>query len=789
MSTETTGAITIQPGALLATASAETTVEQLNHALAPHRLCLPVFPLVTGLTLAELVLRNAGGRRRLRYGPIGRYLRAAVLTGRDADDDPITLEIGGPTMKRATGYGLNRAIAGGAIDLGTLRALTFSLRPLPADRAATLVRCPDLAAACGLAARLYASGLALSALAVARTEAEHEAEGGALLLAELEGASTVVTRQRAAIVAAVAAAGAQVLPDGGEPWRRWEDLAAAHSVPGLPALDLTMPRAALPSFVTRAQWLARRYGLPLALWGDAGLGALHLMAWAPGHAAEAGQLMLVLRALATEAGGALATEFGLAVAPPPVVVTAPPPVHPAVSTYALRAKLRDIVGAGYLLTRPEELSCYETDASRAKPLGSAFAVALPASTEEVAALLRVAAAHGVPVVTRGAGSGFAGGATPSAGALVVALNRLQRITVDREQMVVHVGAGAITAEVQRAVEAVGLFYPPDPASQATSTMGGNIACNAGGPRCVKYGVTADYVLAVTAVLADGSVVQWGDGLVGQGPDSGLAQLLVGSEGTLGLITEATMRVIPLPVSKRTTMAIFPSLEAACATVERMMAAGLVPAGLELMDDACLAAIERCLQLGLPADAGAMLLMLADGEPEAVEADAAALAALALAGGATSVQVAQNAADEARLWQARRGIANTLSRMRPNRLSEDICVPLSQIATCVRRIKAASVEHGLPIIVFGHAGDGNLHPSILFDASDTAQRSRSWLCAEAIFMAALAVGGTLSGEHGIGILKKPFMHLALSAATLAAQRHLKAQFDPAGLLNPGKIFPA
>jgi len=223
-------------------------------------------------------------------------------------------------------------------------------------------------------------------------------------------------------------------------------------------------------------------------------------------------------------------------------------------------------------------------------------------------------------------------------------------------------------------------------------------------------------------------------------------------------------------------------------VEQIMAAGIVPAALELMDDACIVAVEAYLQLGLPQDAGAMLLMLADGEPEEVEADAARLAELARAGGARSVQLASSPADEANLWKARRAVSIALARVRPNRLGEDISVPLTQIAACVRRIKQISVEHGLPIVVFGHAGDGNLHPNILFDARDPAEAARIWPAAEAIFAAALELGGTLSGEHGIGTLKRPFMRQALGDTAIAAQRRIKAQLDPAGLLNPGKLFP-
>ena len=825
-------AISVQPGALLATAPAEASIGQLNAALAPYGLCLPVFPLVAGLTLTQLVAHNAGGRRMLRYGPIGRHLRAGVLEGVDG---AAPLVIGGPTLKRATGYALNRAIAGGALNLGAPREFTFSLRPLPAAQAATLLRCASLAAACALAAELLAAGLALSALAIAEDEL-----GAGMILAELEGARAVVERQSAELSRAAALAGASSDPDVAEPWARWERLAAAHTTPGAYALSLTLPRAALPALTSRAAAAARRYRLPLTCWGDGGVGSLHLSVRAPGREAEAAQLLAVIAALGFEVGGSVSTEFGLRdtvtglydtvtgrhgdrVTPngtsivisgahdfhgPPIFAdrchpvtlssghpVAPPPGHPVTrsSGHPLPAlhildELRAIVGADFLLTRSEDLSTYETDASIAPPLGDALAVALPASTAEVAALVRVAAAHDVPVVTRGAGSGLAGGATPSAGALLISLNRIEQIVVDRAQMTMRVGAGAVTAEVQRAAEAVGLFYPPDPSSQAASTIGGNLACNAGGPRCVKYGVTADYLLAVTAVLADGSVVRWGDGLAGQAPDSGLAQLLVGSEGTLGVITEATLRLIPLPRARRTSMALFDRLEDACATVEQIMAAGIVPAALELMDDACIVAVEAYLQLGLPQDAGAMLLMLADGEPEEVEADAARLAELARAGGARSVQLASSPADEANLWKARRAVSIALARVRPNRLGEDISVPLTQIAACVRRIKQISVEHGLPIVVFGHAGDGNLHPNILFDARDPAEAARIWPAAEAIFAAALELGGTLSGEHGIGTLKRPFMRQALGDTAIAAQRRIKAQLDPAGLLNPGKLFP-
>lgn len=770
--------LALQPGALLATAPATTPIEELNAALAPHGLCLPIFPLTPGRSLAELVARNAGGRRMLRYGPIGRYVRAATFDAGGAEP----LVAGGPTIKRATGYGLHRALAGGALDLGALRDLTFSLRPLPAAREALLLRCADAPAACRLAARLLAEGLALSALAVA------DAGDAGLLLAELEGRPPVLARQVALIKRLAVAAAAQRVAEPA-PWTPWERLAAAGA-----DLALSLPRAALPAFVEATQTLARRYRATLALWGDAGVGRLCLRVTAA-HPGEAAQFVALLRARAADAGGGPATEEG----PPPDPVwrfapgaapaaPAPAPVLAGARRAAFLDALAAVVGPGYLLTRAEALACYEFDASSARPAGPALAVALPASTAELADLVRLAAAQGVPIVARGASSGLAGGATPAPGALLVGLNRMQQIRVDREQQVVHVGAGAITADVQRAAEAVGLFYPPDPSSQSVSTIGGNLACNAGGPRCVKYGVTADYALAITAVLADGRVVRWGDGLTGQGPGNGLAQLLIGSEGTLGIIAEATLRLLPLPRSRRTVLALFASLEAACATVEQIMAAGIVPASLELLDDTTLAAVEAYAPVGLPADTGAMLLMLADGEPEDVEADTARLADLARTGGAREVHLARDAAEEAHLWKARRAVSVALGRVRPNRLGEDICVPLPRIAECVRRIKAISAACDLPIAVFGHAGDGNLHPNILFDARNPVETARLWPAAEAVFAAALEAGGTLSGEHGIGTLKRPFMPRALGPIALAAQRQIKAWLDPRGLLNPGKVLP-
>ncbi|WP_299645105.1 FAD-binding oxidoreductase [uncultured Chloroflexus sp.] len=751
---------TINPGALLASAPATATATALNEALAPYGLCLPIVPLRAEVTLAELVACNSGGRYRLHSGPIGRYVRAATI-----EHYLEVLHIGGQTLKRATGYNLHRALAGHGVQLGTIRELTFNLRPLPATTTRCLIQGPA-AQVLALATELMVNGLALYALAF---------DASGLLLVELAGLPEVIKRQAQAVATIAAQYHLAVMDDLPTGWQHWEALAHQHvALPPDQRLDLTLPRRALATFVATC-----RAATAAPIWGDAGVGSLHI-----GPLSDRA-LVASLKAQAAALGGQPCCEFG----PPPT------PVFPAlaqpsrVTAGDAITELTTVVGSRYLLHHPDQLAVYGQDASIAQPDGLPLAVALPATTAEVAALMRIAAAHGLPVVTRGAGSGLAGGAVPTAGSLVIGLNRMEQITIDRDQQIAHVGAGVVTADLQRATERLGLFYPPDPSSQTAATIGGNIACNAGGPRCLKYGVTADYVLGLTAVLADGSIVRYGDGLAGQGESDGLAQLLVGSEGTLAVITEATLRLIPLPRARRTTMAIFADLHAACATVEQIMAAGIIPASLELMDDTTIAAVEDYLRIGLPRDAGAMLLMLTDGEPEAVEREATVLAELARAGGAQRVTVARTAGDEANLWQARRVIAPALARIRPNRLGEDISVPVTRIAECVSRIKQVSAAYALPIVVFGHAGDGNLHPNILFDARNPTDMARLWPCAEAIFTVALEVGGTLSGEHGIGTLKRAFMRQALGDTQIAIQRAIKARFDPEGRLNPGKVLPS
>ncbi|MSQ61396.1 MAG: FAD-binding protein [Dehalococcoidia bacterium] len=417
-------------------------------------------------------------------------------------------------------------------------------------------------------------------------------------------------------------------------------------------------------------------------------------------------------------------------------------------------------------------------------------VVSPATTEEVAAVVRVAHREGIAVIARGAGTSLAGGTIPVDGGLVLNLARMNRlIEIDVANSCAVVEAGCVTAHLQRAAEQAGLFYPPDPASLEQATLGGNVACNAGGPRCLKYGVTKDYVLGMTAVLADGRVLRLGGKLLKNVTGYQIMQLIVGSEGTLAVVTELVLRLRPLPRVRRTAAAFFLRIDDASESVAAIGAAGYLPVAVELLDDVCMRVVEEHAHLGLPADAGAMLILEMDGNDDAaVSAELGAVAEVCRRHGATEVRVARSDAERETLWAARRGTNSALARLRPNRIGEDVVVPRAEVPAMVRRLHAISAEAGLPIAVFGHAGDGNLHPNILFDRQREGEMERVEIAAAAIFRAALALGGTLSGEHGIGTLKKAFLEEDLGPDTVAVMRAIKDALDPKGILNPHKVFP-
>jgi glycolate oxidase len=454
----------------------------------------------------------------------------------------------------------------------------------------------------------------------------------------------------------------------------------------------------------------------------------------------------------------------------------------------LIAELEQIIGRDGVLHTPEDLAVYSYDGTFEEHRPDA--VVLPRSTEQVSQIVKLAARERIPVVTRGMGSGLTAASVPFRGGITLSMTRMNRVLeIDEVNATVHAEAGIVTADLQAAVEKLGLFYPPDPSSIKHSTIGGNIACNAGGPRCLKYGVTGDYVLGLTVVLADGRILHTGGKLIKDVVGYDLTALLTGSEGTLGVITEALLRLTAKPKFARTALVEFPALADASRTVNAILSAGIVPATLELMDETAIACIEESLHLGLPLDVEATLLIETDGADEAgVLREIEVIAEICHQCGARQVKVARDEAERSSLWKARRSVSPALARKAPNKLGEDITVPRSAIPEAIRRIKAVSAKYGLPIVIFGHAGDGNLHPNILFDKRDPEQWKKVEQMVAEEFAIALELGGTLSGEHGVGALKRPYMETALGAVSLDIQKRIKAALDPLNILNPGKVFP-
>jgi glycolate oxidase len=448
-----------------------------------------------------------------------------------------------------------------------------------------------------------------------------------------------------------------------------------------------------------------------------------------------------------------------------------------------------IVGKDGVLFTEEDLAVYSYDGTFAE--GRPDVIVLPRTTGQVSQAVELAAGARVPVVARGMGSGLAAGSVPfPPGGVVICFTRMNHILeIDPANSTVRAEAGVITADLQAEVEKHGLFYPPDPSSIRHSTIGGNVACNAGGPRCLKYGVTGNYVLGLTVVLADGRILKTGGKPIKDVTGYNLNALFTSSEGTLGLITEVLLRLIARPRFFRTALAEFLSLADASRTVNAILSAGIVPATLELMDQTAIACIEEAMHLGLPTDVAASLIVETDGaDEETVLRDIETSARICRESGARSVKIARDAAERDGLWKARRSISPSLARKAPNKLGEDITVPRDAIPEVVQRLRDISARHGLPIVIFGHAGDGNLHPNILFDKRRPEQWAKAERMVAEIFDAALALGGTLSGEHGVGLLKRPYLQRALGPVSVEIQRRIKQALDPMNILNPGKMFP-
>ncbi len=450
-------------------------------------------------------------------------------------------------------------------------------------------------------------------------------------------------------------------------------------------------------------------------------------------------------------------------------------------------KLKSIVGKEQLTTAPEELLCYSYDGTgREYP---PEAVVFPADTGEISAIMQLANAASFPVVPRGAGSGMTGGALPVAGGVVIALSRLNRILeIDEANQVAVVEPGVITGDLRKTLEKKGLYYPPDPASLKFCTMGGNVAECAGGPSAVKYGVTRDYVLGLEVVLPDGRIIQTGvrtaKGVVGYD----LTRLFIGSEGTLGIITRITVRVIPYPGARKTFLILCKSIMQATSLVAEILAKHR-PCTLEYMDRTAILIVRDKLPFTLAENTEALLLLEVDGDAPSVAMQATALQEFLTAKkDLLSVMQAEKADEIDALWAARRAVSPAAFNLKPHKISEDVVVPRSRIPELVLFVENLAAENGLTIFTFGHAGDGNIHVNIMLDKNEPREAAGAEIATKALFEQVIKLGGTLSGEHGIGITKAAYLPLELDAASLDVMRGIKKFFDPNNILNPGKIFP-
>lgn len=449
-------------------------------------------------------------------------------------------------------------------------------------------------------------------------------------------------------------------------------------------------------------------------------------------------------------------------------------------------KIEAIVGQEHVTTAEEDLLCYAYDATNRQYRPDA--VAFPANRDEVSDILKLANENRFFVIPRGAGTGMSGGALAVQGGLVMVMTRFSRIlSIDIENLVAEVEPGVITGHFQEVVEEKGLFYPPDPSSAPFSTLGGNVAECAGGPRAVKYGVTRDYVLGLEVVLPTGEIIRTGvrtaKGVVG----FDLTRLMVGSEGTLGVITKILLRLLPLPEAVRTLSVIFSRIHDAARTVSEVVRSGILPRTVEYMDQAAIRCVEDHLKIGLPVDAGAMLLIDVDGSMSGVEETLKHLLAICGKGGADQINVASSKEEAKELWQARQAISPALFRLGPDKINEDIVVPRNQIPDMVEWIDDLRARTGLSIVTFGHAGDGNIHFNIMLDRRDKETLEKAESAVEELFAQTIALGGTISGEHGVGITKAPYISMEIGTEEIALMKRIKAVFDPNGILNPGKIF--
>ena len=449
-------------------------------------------------------------------------------------------------------------------------------------------------------------------------------------------------------------------------------------------------------------------------------------------------------------------------------------------------ELKQVVGVDYVIHTREDLIVFEYDGSvdRATPL----AVVIPETTHQVSECVKVARRHNLPVIARGAGTGLSGGAIAEHGGIVIALTKMTKILeVDEENRIAVVEPGVVNLDLTTRVAPLGLYYAPDPSSQRVCTIGGNVAENSGGPHCLAYGVTTNHVLGMEVVLADGSI-QWIGGHTRESVGYDLRGILVGSEGTLAIVTKVIVRLLTQPEAVKTLLAVFSDLDDASAAVSGIIGAGIVPAALEMMDDLCIQAAEASVHAGYPEGAGAVLLVEVDGITEAVEEEVEAIEEVCNRYRPMEIRTATDAEEREKLWAGRKGVLGALGRLAPNYYLVDGTVPRTKLVEVLSKIRQMSVDTGYPIANLLHAGDGNLHPSVLFDERIPGDTQRALEIGGKILELCVEVGGVLSGEHGIGLEKQEHMPLMFNEADLDAMAKLKPAFATDDMLNPGKVFP-
>jgi glycolate oxidase len=449
--------------------------------------------------------------------------------------------------------------------------------------------------------------------------------------------------------------------------------------------------------------------------------------------------------------------------------------------------LKSIVGEDNVTVESQDMLCYSYDATQMEFLPDA--VVYPAGAEEVSLILKMANSENIAVFPRGAGSGFSGGSLPKGGGIVLVTTRMNKIIkIDTENLIAVVEPGVVTFQLQQEAEKLGLFYPPDPASLRFSTLGGNVAECAGGPRAVKYGVTREYVLGLEVVLPNGDIIRTGGetmkGVVGYD----LTRLICGSEGTLGVITLIILKLLPLPETKKTMLAVFSSIDGAAQAVSAIIRGKIIPSTLEFMDRTAIQCVADHSQSKIPETAGAALIIEVDGDRDLVEKQALSIHEIIRPLDLLSFKAAKDDAEAEELWETRRKVSPSLRKVNPHKINEDIVVPRSKVPEIIRRIAAIHEKYSIPIVNFGHAGDGNIHVNIMIDKDVPGEAEKAEMAVKDIIRATLELGGSMSGEHGVGLSKSPYITMELTPSQISIMKAVKRAFDPNNILNPGKIFP-